>query len=391
MSDVMGRKRTVAVANSLIVVGGLGMGVAPDIFVLIGGRLIAGIGIGISAMAVPIYLAELSPPAYRGRLIALSIASISLGQLVSSLVCLALSSWRWMLGVSVFPPLLQILGLMHCPESPKWLYSQGKTQQAKAALKAIYRLETAISTQIRLLEEQNDLIPSSFSYTLKCRELFTTHKKAFLIGGVLQGMQQLSGMNNVMYYGPTVMRQAGVEGRGKQELWAAALIYAVTVVGMMLGVKLIDKAGRRPLLLWTLPLLTCFLLGLAGSFYLLNYHVSLHSTASILCLVFSLLFVFSFGLGLGPVPWTLNAELYPLHLRSTANSFATALNRLGNILASMTFLSMTDSALGEVVTWVCYAGMAVVTWMWTWWLVPETKGIPLEAVQALLERGRVGK
>ena len=105
-----------------------------------------------------------------------------------------------------------------------------------------------------------------------------------------------------------------------------------------------------------------------------------------LYLLFSLLFVSSFGLGLGPVPWTLCAELYPMRLRSTVNSFSTASNRFGDIAASMTFLSMTSTGLGQMLTWTMYAGFAMVMWAWTYWLVPETKGLAFETVEELLKR-----
>lgn len=183
-----------------------------------------------------------------------------------------------------------------------------------------------------------------------------------------------------------MMRQAGFSGNGKEELWASVPVFAMAVVGMCIGVKLIDAVGRRALLLWTLPFLASFLLGISLCFYLLSFQQQTQAYASLLCMLFSLLFVGSFGLALGPVPWALNAELYPMRLRSTANSFSTALNRLGNIAVSMTFLYMTSIGVGQVLTWALYAGFAVITWMWTYWLVPETKGLALEDVEKLINK-----
>lgn len=362
------------------------MGLAPTILVLIAGRLVAGLGIGIAAMTVPVYLAEIAPKAYRGRLIAANTCSITIGQLVSILVCIGLKSWRWMFAVSIFPPAVQMLGLIYCPESPKWLYIHNRSDKAVKALKRVYQTDTiagqtALAVQIKSFEDDKAQI---MPYWTQCRELITTNRPALMIGAGLQTLQQFSGMNNVMYYGPTMMQQAGFNGSGKEALWAAVPLYAVAVLGMGIGVKLIDKVGRRALLLWTLPLLTLFLIGISFSFYLLNYQSQTY--ASLLCLLFSLLFVGSFGLGLGPVPWTLNAELYPMRLRSTASSFSTAANRFGNVVVSMTFLYMTNTGVGQVLTWAMYAGFAVITWVWTYCLVPETKGLALEAVEELLQR-----
>lgn len=361
------------------------MSLTPDIYLLILGRLLAGLAVGLTAMALPMYLAEISPNVYRGRLITAYTFCIVLGQLISVLLCLSLDGrWRWMFAGSIFLALIQFLGTMYCPESPRWLYTHGNKDKAQSVLLRIYMSDprgnkesVARELEVLKMESEED---THLTYWEQAKELCRVYRKAILVGAGLQALQQLSGINTAMYYGPSIMQQASYNGSGAEALEAAIPLFCVGVVGMFCAVFLVDRLGRRTLLLWTIPPMTLCLACVSLGFYLLNYSPSHQHTAGYICVIFIAAYVGCFALGIGPVPWALNAEIYPTHLRSLATSIATATNWLFNFAVCMSFLTFTDSKVGQVAAWGTYCGFGVLAWVFTYAWVPETKGKSLESI-----------
>lgn len=367
------------------------MGLAPNIYVLVVGRLIAGLGVGVTAMALPMYLAEVCPAPYRGRIITAYTFCITFGQLVSVLVCLALNGrWRWMFAASIFLAAIQLIGTLYCPESPRWLYGKGKTEKAQSVILRLYMSDKtgskdSVAHELESLRIENEAVAQS-SYFSLVKELFTCNYPAMIVGAGLQALQQLSGINTAMYYGPNIMQKAGYDSSGSEALKASIPLFCVGVTGMFCAVLMIDKLGRRTLLLWTVPFMTLCLAGEALGFYLLNYSPANSQLAGYLCVSFITAYVGFFGLGLGPIPWAINAEIFPTHLRSIANSFATATNWLFNVIVCMSFLSFTASNLGQVLAWVTYCVFGVITWVFVYTLVPETKGRSLDSILKQFKR-----
>ena len=361
------------------------MGLASNIYVLIVGRLVAGLGVGVTAMALPMYLAEVCPSIYRGRMITAYTFCITFGQLVSVVVCLWLDGrWRWMFAASIFLAVIQLFGTLYCPESPRWLYGRGDVDKAKSVILRIYASDSkgskdSVARELESLRMENEKTTNS-SYFSLVKELCTSNRPALIAGVGLQALQQLAGINTAMYYGPSILQKAGYNGSGSEALKASIPLFCVGVTGMFCAVLMIDRLGRRTLLLWTVPFMTVCLAGEAMGFYLLNYSPANSQLAGYLCIAFIAAYVGFFALGLGPIPWAINAEIFPTHLRSIANSFATATNWLFNVIVCMSFLSLTSSNLGQVLAWATYCFFGVVTWVFVYALLPETKGRSLDSI-----------
>ena len=392
MSDKLGRRPTIASSDICFLVGTALMAFAVDIPMLVIGRFIAGLGVGVTAMVTPMYLAEVTPSHLRGVIVTSNGFCINAGQLVSLLMCLALQDyWRWMFGSSAFFAAAQLLGLLCSPESPRWLLKVGREEQAEKVLMKLYKVESRDQIESVLEEMQVEVRRDpKASYCALLRELFSTSRRAVVVGAGLQAFQQLVGINTAMYYGPTIMKSAGFNDSGREALLAALPIFIAGFLAAIVATTVVDRLGRRWVLLWTIPLMVLGLLGLALGFVLVKL-LDYKEVGGWVCLISVIGYVFSFSLGMGPIVWTVNSEIYKLHLRSVANSVSTATNWSFNILVSMTFLSITGSGPGEVAAWLIYAAFAVGAWFWVYLLLPETKGKPLSEILLLFRSGAPGE
>lgn len=380
-ADYYGRKKVILLSDVIFVVGAVMMGLAVDIVMLIFGRFVIGLGVGLAAMVVPVYLAEASPPALRGKMVSTYIFFVTSGQLIAYCVCLACgSNWRLMLGISGVPAVIQYIGMIFLDESPRWLFKKKRDVEAVAVLMRI-RLDEN-SREPRFIKDEIDEILEEIRQEREMttrellKDLFTKSRKASTLGIGLQVLQQLVGINTVMYYGPQIMQMVGFNSSKQLAIITAIPLAAVNVLGTVIAMLYIDKLGRRSILLWTVPMIAACLIMLSISFYYILY--TSVSAFTYIALTMVLLYVFIFATGMGPVPWTVNSEIYPLYLRSTANSVSTMANWTANFVVSMTFLSLTTTNIGLVLAWDILAGFSVVTWLWVYFLLPETKGLSLE-------------
>jgi MFS family permease len=180
------------------------------------------------------------------------------------------------------------------------------------------------------------------------------------------------------------MQEAGFNTSESMAILAAIPIAGVNFLGAIFAMRVVDNLGRRGVLLWSLPIMVFFLVALAVGFSLLNFtaYTTAGQWVALLCVI---LYVASFGVGMGPVPWVVNAEIYPLHLRGIANSLSTTANWISNFAVSMTFLTLTSTPVGQVVAWLILAMFAAGTIAWVYFLLPETMGKKLEDVILLFE------
>ncbi|XP_012721184.2 solute carrier family 2 member 13b isoform X3 [Fundulus heteroclitus] len=254
----LGRRVCILLASFVFSVGGVVLGVAQIKEVLLVGRVIVGLGIGIASMTVPVYIAEVSPPHLRGQLVTMNSLFITGGQFVASVVDGAFSymshdGWRYMLGLSVLPAALQFFGFICLPESPRWLLQKGRSQEARQVLGRI--------RGGRDIEEEYDAIRGSIEEEARdggsggvviLRMLsYGPTRRALVVGCGLQMFQQLSGINTVMYYSATILQMAGVR-EDKQAIWLAAATSATNFVFTLVGVWLVERVGRRKLTLGSL-------------------------------------------------------------------------------------------------------------------------------------------
>ena len=375
LSDMFGRRPVILATALAFIVGGVISAVAPELWTLLAGRLVVGVAIGIASMVTPLYLAEIAHAKQRGGVVSLNQLFITLGILVSYLVGFALSGvtdgWRWMLGLGGVPGVVLALGMIVLPESPRWLAGHGRGEEAGAALQRLRpdeNVDAALAELRSDLRSEGKLLPWSALLAPRMR-------MPLIIGMGLAMFQQITGINTVIYFAPQIFQAAGLSSAAASIL-ATAGIGAVNVALTIVAMWLIDRAGRRVLLLVSLGGMMAALVALAAGFAFGAQGSLGWLTAGSLAV-----YVAFFAVGLGPVFWLLISEIFPLALRGRAMSVASVSNWGFNLLVTLTFLSLIE-AFGEVGTFLIYAVLTAVAIVFTSALVPETKGRSLEEIEA---------
>ncbi|QFU82077.1 sugar porter family MFS transporter [Natronorubrum aibiense] len=381
LADRLGRRRLILIGAVVFFVGSLIMAIAPTVEVLIVGRIVDGIGVGFASVVGPLYISEISPPKIRGSLVSLNQLTITSGILIAYLVNYAFSSggeWRWMLGLGMIPAAVLFVGMVFMPESPRWLYEQGRESDARAVL-------SRTRTESRVDEELREIKTTIKTESGTLRDLLEPWVRPMLVVGVgLAVFQQVTGINTVMYYAPTILESTGFEDTAS--ILATVGIGAVNVAMTVVAVLLIDRTGRRPLLLTGLAGMTGMLAILGAAFYLpgLSGIVGWLATGSLM------LYVGFFAIGLGPVFWLMISEIYPMEVRGTAMGVVTVINWAGNLIVSLTFLRLVD-VFGQSGTFWLYGALSLLALVFCYQLVPETKGRSLEEIEADLRETAFGR
>jgi sugar porter (SP) family MFS transporter len=373
LADKFGRRSTLMQVAILFVIGAIGTAVAPNATWLAIGRVVVGVAIGVASFTAPLYISEVSPPHVRGRLVSLNQLMITIGIVVSYLADYALagaSAWRWMFALAAIPAIVLFIGLLFLPESPRWLMSRSLGDQARALLGKIREsgdVEAEISEIAASLNQQEG----------SWRELLSASLRPALIVGIgLAVFQQFTGINTVIYYAPTIFQFAGIHSASAAIL-ATFGVGVVNVLLTIVALRLLDRAGRRPLLLYGLVGMVISL-GVLGFAFLTP---SLSDVVAWVAVISLAVYVACFAIGLGPVFWLMIAEIYPLKIRGRAMGVATVANWGSNLLVALTFLSLLH-VLGRAWTFWLYGIVGVLAWLFVYWLVPETKGRTLEEIEA---------
>jgi sugar porter (SP) family MFS transporter len=380
LADAFGRRKLLIQVAILFIIGAIGTALAPTPTLLAIGRVIVGVAIGIASFTAPLYISEVSPPASRGKLVSLNQLMITLGIVVSYLADYGLAdkeAWRWMFGLAAIPALILLIGMFFVPESPRWLMGRSQEDQARAVLQ---RIRESGDVNAELAEIKADLSLQESGW----RELLNPSLRRPLIIGIgLAIFQQFTGINTVIYYAPTIFQLAGLHSASAAIL-ATVGVGVVNVLLTIVALRMLDRAGRRPLLLWGLVGMVISL-GVLGAAFLLAGSSPIVAWLAVISLA---LYVACFAIGLGPVFWLLISEIYPLKIRGRAMGVATMMNWGSNLIVALTFLSLLHS-LGRSATFWLYAVIGIVAWFFVYRLVPETKGRTLEQIDA--EWHSVGK
>ncbi|KAF7837132.1 inositol transporter 1-like [Senna tora] len=392
INDAFGRKKATLVADVVFAFGSFVMALAPDPYVLISGRLLVGIGVGVASVTAPMYIAEASPSEIRGGLVSTNVLMITGGQLLSYLINLAFTrvpgTWRWMLGVASVPAIIQFVLMLCLPESPRWLFMQNRKDEAVSVLSKIYdldRLEDEVEYYCAQLEEELEK-QSNVRYmdVFKTKEI----RLAFLAGAGLQAFQQFTGISIVMYYSPTIIEMAGFHSN-QLALLLSLIVSSLNAVGTILGIYLIDYAGRRKLALISLSGVVISLGVLsAGSF--LDASDSQNGNYGWLAVLGLAMYISFFAPGMGPVPWTVNSEVYPQEYRGICGGMSATVNWISSVIMSQSFLSVSD-AVGLGGSFLILAGIAVFAILFVALFVPETKQLTLDEVEQLWKERAWGK
>jgi MFS transporter, SP family, galactose:H+ symporter len=374
MADLFGRKRLLIATAIIFAAGGIACAAATSPAILIVGRIIVGLGIGLASATVPVYISEVSPANARGWQVSLFQLAITVGILAAYMVdyaFAAIQGWRWMFGLAVFPAVIFGVGMLFLPESPRWLAKRGHIDMARAVLMRI-RGKSDVSAELQEIE-------GSLTHAIergKLSDLLTPSlRPALLVGIGLAVFQQVTGINTVIYYAPLIIQSAGVSSASGAIL-ATAGIGVVNVLMTIVAMWLIDRMGRRPLLLIGIAgmAITLGLLGLA-------FHMSGKSVVLVWLAVISMMvYVGSFAISLGPIFWLMISEIYPLKIRNSSEGLSAAFNWGSNLLVSLTFLTLLQM-IGPTRTFWLYGLFAIAAWIFSYFRVPETKGRTLEEIE----------
>ncbi|WP_394819076.1 sugar porter family MFS transporter [Sorlinia euscelidii] len=376
-----GRKSAMLVAGFLFLLGTLLCALAPNVSIIIGGRVVLGLGVGLAAFSAPLYIAEISPESQRGTMISIYQLIVCGGMLLAFLSDSLLAyggHWRWMLGILLVPTVIFIIAMLQIPYSPRWLVADGQKRRARAVLMQIRGGLAESNREIARIEQQLRKEESDGLMLLKTNRGF---RKTFSLGVALQALQQLTGINVILYYAPHILEKMGFSTAAS--IWCTVIFGAVNLTGVGLVIYFIDRVGRRPLLMIS-TLAAAIMLGGFGFVAYLGLPGMIFKVTEITLLA---LFVFFYAVGSGPMPWTLCAEIQPLRGRTAAIAASTFTNWVTNWLIANIFLSVMAVIHDYGVFWLL-AGFNLIFFFVTVFFVPETKGCSLEDIEENLNQGK---
>ncbi|TGO19032.1 hypothetical protein BTUL_0006g00650 [Botrytis tulipae] len=424
LASSLGRKRVVLLADLAFVLGALIQAFTTTVWGMILGRSIVGLAVGAGSFVAPLYISELAPTMWRGRLVVLNVLFITLGQVVAYIVGWTFvewgsleTGWRWMVGLGAVPAAVQILVMLFMPETPRWLIQVGRVDEGRSVLSRVFGKGTEMQKVVdevlkgierevreedeakRLREMARKTKGSGDSWISDAKDSWEEligvggNRRALTIACLLQGLQQLCGFNSLMYFSATIFTIVGFSSPTLTSLSVALTNFILTCAALML----IDRIGRRRILLISIPVMVIGLLLCSIGFHFMDLPSTLSSTTTtfsststsrippLIILIAIMLYTAAFALGLGNVPW-MQSELFPLSVRSLGSSLSTCTNWSANFIIGLTFLPMMEQ-LTPTWTFVVYAVVCAVGWWAIWWVYPETKGLGLEEVGLLLRDG----
>ncbi len=373
LTDRFGRKRLMLIVSGLFTMGTLTASFASQVSIILIGRLMIGLAIGMGSYTAPLYIAEVSPFELRGALVTLNQLAITIGILCSYIINYIFTnidgSWRWMFGIGLIPAILLSIGMIFLPESPRWLIKQNRLDQASAILKKLRNLSD-VSHEINEIKRSLQIKQASF------REIFKPWILPVLfLGSMLGFIQQITGINTIIYYAPSLFQLAGFQDTSSSIL-ATVGVGVVNVLATFIAIFYLDKVGRRPLLLTGLIGMGVSLLSLSLIFQMGPEVAFLRWIAMVCTLTYIICFAFS----LGAILWLMISEIFPLEVRATAMGVAIFSCWFWNFVVSATFLTLLDY-VGPSATFLFYAVMCGLSLVFCYYKVPETKGVTLEQIE----------
>jgi sugar porter (SP) family MFS transporter len=369
LSDRFGRRIVLLLAAVIFALSSVATALPDGLAGFAAARFVAGIAIGIASMLAPLYIAEASPAKIRGRLVSMNQLAIVLGILISYLVGWALSSlgdesWRWMFAVAAAPSLLFFGALFFVPESPRWLAKEGRREEAAQVLARLGEPPSRLEEIERAIAEESGSLRQLLEPGLR---------RPLLIGVTLAILQQVTGINTVLYYGSIIFTEQAGAASTSSALMANVLVGVTNLVLTLVALFTIDRLGRRVLLITAAA-------GMGVSLTALGFLFAGGATTPASALGLILCYVAFFSFGMGPGVWVVIAELFPTRIRGRAMSLATVALWLACLLITLTFLSLVRAFTAAGAFWI-YAAMCAVTVWFVWKFTPETKGRNLEEIE----------
>jgi sugar porter (SP) family MFS transporter len=378
-ADRFGRRTILVWGGVLFIVGSILALLAPNVLTLIVSRTLLGIAIGFTSVTAPVYVSELAPPQSRGMLIGFYQFALTVGIALADLVGYWLAdghAWRSMFGLGAIPAVLFLLLVITVPESPRWLVAHGRSSEAEAILHSYTDEE---GTALLLAD-----IRASLLVTMEKRwaALWTpTVRRALVIAVGFTVLQQVTGINTIIYYGPQIFALAGI-GSDRSAIFATLLVAIVNVLATIIALVLVDRVGRKPLLYWGVSGMMLSLFLLAFSFH---NQAALGTSMGIIATGCLMVYITCFAFSMGPIAWIIVAEVFPLRLRARGVAAATLGSGASNFIVSLTFLSLIKGA-GNTATFCIYGAFCIITLFFVGFVMPETRGCALESISAEPQR-----
>lgn len=370
LSEKLGRRRLVLMISIVFIIGALILALAPTMEILVLGRVIIGLAVGGSTAIVPVYLSELAPTDARGSLSSLNQLMITIGILASYLVNYAfapIEGWRWMLGLAVVPSVILMIGVIFMPESPRWLLEKRGEKAARDVMKLTYPA-SEIDHEIENMKKINQIADNTWT-VLKSPWLLST----IIIGSVFALLQQLIGINAIIYYAPKIFATAGF-GESTAILSTVG-IGVVNVLVTIFAISIIDKIDRKKLLVIGNIGMVASLLIMSALIWL----IGVNSAAWIILLCLTTFIIF-FGVSWGPVLWVMLPELFPMRARGAATGIAALVLSIGSLLVAQFFPVLTDVLQVQQV-FLIFAVIGIIAMIFVIKFLPETRGRSLEQIE----------
>jgi len=376
VSDTIGRKKALLITAVLFFISAVAASFANNLTQFILARFIGGLGIGAASMLSPLYISEIAPAKIRGRLVSLYQLAIVIGINLIYFVNLKISGygneawnveygWRYMLASGILPAFLFFVLLFFVPESPRWLTKKDRTNEAFNILEKVNGEEKAKE----VLQEIKDAL---LHETGTIRELFKPGlRKAMIVGIVVAMFSQITGINAIIYYAPEIFKTAGAGI--ESALLQTVILGVVNTLFTFVAIWLIDKIGRKTLLLWGVSGMTISLLAIGSCYY---YNL----TNGPWLLIFIIAYLASFASSLGAIPWVIISEIFPTKTRGIAMSFATVVLWIGVVLITQLTPVMLGSLGGAFTFWLFMIN-AIILIIFTWKVIPETRQRTLEEIE----------
>ncbi len=372
LSDKLGRRKLVFVIAIVFIVGALILSLAQSMIILVIGRFIIGLAVGGSTAIVPVYLSEMAPTDTRGSLSSLNQLMITIGILASYLVNYAfadMEAWRWMVGLAVVPSVILMIGVYFMPESPRWLLEH-KSEKAARKVMAITRKQSEIDKEI---DEMKEIIHISESTWTVLKSVWL--RPVLVIGCIFALLQQIIGINAIIYYAPTIFSKAGL-GDATAILGTVG-IGSVNVIVTIFAIYIMDKIDRKKLLITGNIGMVCSLLIMATLVWTIGLHSTVGAWIIVVCLT---LFIVFFAFTWGPILWIMLPELFPMRARGAATGIATLSLSIGSLLVAQ-FFPLLTSVMGIEQVFLIFAVIGILAMIFVIKYLPETRGRSLEEIE----------
>lgn len=380
LADIFGRKKIIMATAVIFILGSILCAFAPNVYVLILSRIFVGFAVGIVNFVVPLYLSEVSPKNLRGTLVSLYQWAITAGILfsyfINAVFAQAVYNWRWMLFAGVVPGLVLFIGMCFMSDTPRWLVSKNRDDEAK---KVFSKIEPDIEPEKEIAEIKETLVDNRQEKTFRLKKWMIM---PFVVGIGIMFAQICTGINTIIYYAPTIFKTAGFDSN-LTAIYATTGIGVVNFIMTIIAVFFTDRIGRKPLLYFGLTGVMLSLFALGTSF---AFAGGLGSSLKWVAVGSLVTYIICFAMSLGPIGWILVSEVFPLRIRGIAMSVCTVSNFAFNFFVVGSFPVLLHRIGGAWTFWI-FGIVSILCIIFVYFFVPETKGISLEEIESNWRRG----